>query len=117
MSDLMRCPTVKIVSPESPGGYIVINESDRAPHHELWNGKMSDKLKTLSSLTELGAALDAPFEVDVATNEETPSHDAPLRVAKGPRGKFYVKRGTSHIEGPFDTEEEAEAALNGPFDR
>ena len=32
-------------------------------------------------------------------------------VGKGPRGKFYVKHGTARTAGPFDTEDEAKAAL------
>lgn len=30
------CPTVKVVSPDSPGGHVVINESDLRDEHELW---------------------------------------------------------------------------------
>jgi hypothetical protein len=29
-------PTVRVVSPESPDGFIVINESDLTPEHKLW---------------------------------------------------------------------------------
>lgn len=29
-------PTVKVVSPSAPGGFIVINESDLTAEHEIW---------------------------------------------------------------------------------
>lgn len=32
----MRIPTVRVKSDVSPGGFVVINESDRAPHHEIY---------------------------------------------------------------------------------
>lgn len=32
-------------------------------------------------------------------------------VGKGPRGKWYVKKGTVRTAGPFETEEEAKAAM------
>jgi len=35
----------------------------------------------------------------------------PLSVRKGPFGRFYVKRGTERIAGPFDSEADAEAAM------
>jgi hypothetical protein len=41
----------------------------------------------------------------VRAEEETDD----LRVGKGPRGKFYVKRGKEILSGPFETEEEAKA--------
>jgi hypothetical protein len=34
-------------------------------------------------------------------------------VGKGPRGKWYVKKGTERTAGPFDTEDEAKAAMAG----
>jgi hypothetical protein len=30
------CPTVRVVSKDAPGGYVVINESDLSNEHELW---------------------------------------------------------------------------------
>jgi len=39
---------------------------------------------------------------------------APLKVGKGPGGKFYVKQGKVNIKGPFSTETEAEAAMVTP---
>jgi hypothetical protein len=32
-------------------------------------------------------------------------------VGKGPRGKWYVKKGTVRMAGPFETEEEAKASM------
>lgn len=40
-----------------------------------------------------------------------PEADAPdgLHVGKGPRGKFYVKRGKEIVSGPYETEDAAKA--------
>jgi len=35
---MSTCPTVKVVSKDAPGGFVIINESDRKPHHEIWTG-------------------------------------------------------------------------------
>ena len=43
------------------------------------------------------------------TAMETPG----LVVGKGPRGKWYVKRGKEIMEGPFETEAMAKAAMAG----
>lgn len=32
-----------------------------------------------------------------------------LKVAKGPRGKWYVRRGKEIVSGPYDSEDEAKA--------
>jgi hypothetical protein len=43
--------------------------------------------------------------------EASPKEEAPapsLTVGKGPRGKFYVKRGTERIAGPFESQADAE---------
>ena len=42
--------------------------------------------------------------------EPVPVVASELIVGKGPRGKFYVKRGKEIITGPFDTEDDAIAA-------
>lgn len=39
------CPTVRVVSPESPGGFKIINESDLAPEHELWTDADPERVK------------------------------------------------------------------------
>lgn len=31
------CPTVRVVSPEAPDGFKVINESDLTAEHEIWS--------------------------------------------------------------------------------
>lgn len=36
---MSTCPTVRVVSPSSPGGYKIINESDLGPEHEVWAGE------------------------------------------------------------------------------
>lgn len=33
---MSTCPTVRIVSPDSPGGFKIINESDLTAEHEVW---------------------------------------------------------------------------------
>ena len=51
----------------------------------------------------------------VAAGEVSPVSDdaeqagSGLTVGKGPRGKFYVKRGKDIVSGPYDTEDEAKA--------
>lgn len=37
-----------------------------------------------------------------------------VTVGKGPRGKYYTKRGRELVDGPFETEDEAKAALVKP---
>lgn len=51
----------------------------------------------------------SPAEAGKQTDDETP-----LKVGKGPGGKFYVKQGKVNLKGPFATEEEAEAAMVTP---
>jgi hypothetical protein len=34
-----------------------------------------------------------------------------LHVGKGPGGRLYLKRGKERVDGPFATQEEADAAL------
>ncbi|MGB6080227.1 MAG: hypothetical protein WBF99_12285 [Xanthobacteraceae bacterium] len=41
--------------------------------------------------------------------EETEPAASGLTVGKGPRGKFYVKRGKEIVSGPYETEDEAKA--------
>lgn len=51
----------------------------------------------------------------VAAGEAAPANDEGKRetegltVGKGPRGKFYVKRGKDIVSGPYETEDEAKA--------
>jgi len=44
-------------------------------------------------------------------NRPIGSASGDLTVGKGPRGKFYTKRGKELVDGPFETEDEAKAAL------
>lgn len=53
---------------------------------------------------------DAVASGETQTSE--PAADGPY-VRKGPRGKWYVKRGKEIMEGPFETEAEAKAAMAG----
>jgi hypothetical protein len=87
-------PTVKVVSEEAPGGFVVINKSDLRDHHRLF---------------ELELRTDTPLFVAGGVIIEPP------RIAKGPRGKFYVKRGTAVLSTGFDSENAANAWLNGPI--
>lgn len=41
--------------------------------------------------------------------EEAEPTASGLTVGKGPRGKFYVKRGREIVSGPYETEDEAKA--------
>jgi hypothetical protein len=42
--------------------------------------------------------------------EEEPE-PAALHIGKGPRGRLYLKIGTERVAGPYETQEEADAAL------
>ena len=46
MTNLNTVPTVRVVSPASPGGFKIINESDLTPEHEIWS-KQSAKVISL----------------------------------------------------------------------
>lgn len=82
-------PTVRVVNPAAPDGFVIINETDLRDDHELWR--------------EPEPAEAMPMALDV-----------PLTVGKGPRGAFYVKRGRETVAGPFDSEEAAlDAATKG----
>lgn len=50
------------------------------------------------------------------TAEEAGTSGLPesLRIAKGARGKWYVRRGSEKAAGPFDTEDEAKTAMAAP---
>src|ERR1017187_523013 len=117
----MRIPTVKVVSPAAPDGYIVINESDREPHHELWTGEERVAPPRGSfgwpiTISDDPTAPAAAPATGIQDEDDFGPDDASLRVSKGPRGKFYVKSGKEHIHGPFETEEEAMAAMVGISD-
>lgn len=43
-------------------------------------------------------------------NAPSPATDDALTVGRGPRGRWYVKRGREIVTGPFETEVEAETA-------
>lgn len=47
---------------------------------------------------------------EVPPAEAEPAGDG-LTVGKGPRGKFYVKRGKEIVSGPYETEDEAKARV------
>lgn len=91
-------PTVKIVSADSPQGFIVINESDLQDHHVLF-----DRLAH-------GQATDAPLPLQATS--EAPREPDETQVVKGSRGKFYVKRGAAFVSRGFETEGEAIESMN-----
>lgn len=42
-----RCETVEIISPDAPGGFIVINKSDYDPAvHEIFGSKQPEQVET-----------------------------------------------------------------------
>jgi hypothetical protein len=47
------CPTVCIVSPESPGGFKVINESDLTKDHEIWTDEKSAQLGGVDAVVDM----------------------------------------------------------------
>lgn len=84
-------PTVKVVSEHAPDGWVVINQSDLMAHHQLLaNGVV-------------------PVQLSHAGTGWVPP--GPLRVAKGARGKFYVKRGKETLTVGLDSEAGAHALL------
>lgn len=61
----------------------------------------------------------APEGETIVDGSGAPSDDAqdtaaPLKVAKGAGGKWFVKQGRKNFKGPFETEAEAEAAMVAP---
>lgn len=52
----------------------------------------------------------AKYEADPGKYELV-DQESELRVGKGPRGAWYVKRGKENVAGPFETEDEAVAAM------
>jgi len=53
-----------------------------------------------------------PGKVVTDTQNRRIDASGDLTVGKGPRGKFYTKRGKELVDGPFETEDEAKAALS-----
>jgi len=86
-------PTVRVVNPNAPESFMLINEADLCDGHELWNDGVSD-----DAMTSAFGPSNAERHMD-------------LRVSKGPRGRWYVKLGKEIVEGPFETETEADAVL------
>jgi hypothetical protein len=79
--------TVRVVHPDDPAVMMTINVGDLRPTHRLW----SERHDGPSTLVEISSA----------------SEDLPLRVVRGPRGRWYVKRGAETVAGPFETEAQA----------
>lgn len=97
-------PTVKVVNDKAPDGWVIINKSDLCDDHRLWDG---------------GCVTARPFnpmpsKAVVVRHSDEVVHlqpDVP-RVAKGARGKFYIKRGKNVISTGFDSEADAHAMLS-----
>lgn len=136
----MRLRTVRVVHPGDPSKFMTINESDLADEHELWPDQIdqddvpgaqaepdeaSVALRCMGKLVaqkegisfaswlaqpaadRLAKLAEAEREIDEAmSRREMP------RVTKGPGGKWFVKRGKETVAGGFDTEAEAQAALD-----
>ena len=105
-------PTVRVRHPDDPDTLMIINAGDLRDGHVLW--PEDELVEPSESVAALDATLshqdDEPNEeagVEVGAAED----DQPLRVGKGPRGKWYVKRGKDNVAGPFETEGEAGAAV------
>lgn len=115
-------PTVRVVSPVSPGGYIVINASDLRDDHEIWEDvEREPDTDDGSSASALFPHTSPHLEGRVVQNQiinEQGSEALPLQIVRGPRGRFFVKRGPMSFHGGnvfqsqgFDTREEAQAEL------
>lgn len=138
MSD--RVPTVRVAHPEAPGGYAIINAADLTDAHELWPEQADDYqpfappvgdeaavgtrllAKVLAArahmtLVEWGALpaserLERMVEAEAEFDRQAAEYTPP-RVGKGPGGRWYHYRGKERLEGSFDSEEAALAALQG----
>lgn len=76
-------PTVRVVNPNAPDSFMLINESDINDGHVLWD----------------------------ASGNDTPVDEVVFTVARGPRGLWYVKRRDEIASHGFKTEAEAEASM------
>jgi hypothetical protein len=52
----MRVPTIRVVSEASPDGFVVINESDLSPNHQLWP-EQGEAFERSAPQTEAAVAL------------------------------------------------------------
>lgn len=117
-------PTVKIANDDAPGGFVIINESDLCDHHRVWmNGEaplttappwdlvLVEGAVGPNSGSGGGSTLPPPYEIEIGAQPspgyKPVEHAEPLRVAKGPRGKFFVKRGKETLTIGFDNEQDA----------
>ncbi len=85
MSTYHPLPTVRVVNPNAPRSFMIINASDLSDDHEPWSDERDESDELVGS---------------------------DLRVGKGPRGKWYLWLGRERAEGPFDTEAEAQSVLS-----
>lgn len=86
-------PGVVLVKPwgKDQGNYVRLNESDFDPAVHV---KVGEDGNPIEPAAEDGDGPDA------------------LRAAKGPGGRWFVKRGKETVAGPFATEDEARAAAD-----
>lgn len=72
------CPTVFVVSVESPGGFKIINASDLKPEHEIWSDEDVSAHKPIMSLQEIA---QDELQSDGGQSQSTPARE------QGKRGK------------------------------
>ncbi|MFC2248744.1 hypothetical protein ACETRX_03880 [Labrys portucalensis] len=120
---------------EGQGEFVVINVDDLTESHEVILGDgtvdpavekrtLSDSIIAKIFARRAGISLDdwyalpvaeqidqlrkAELEIDAAS---TGGDDQGIRIAKGPGGRLYLKRGKETVSGPFENEEAAQAAM------
>ena len=55
----------------------------------------------------------AKYDLDPSQYELVDPLPEELRVGRGPRGAWYVKRGKEFVSGPYESEDAAVAAMDG----
>ena len=136
---MSHLPTVRVVNPAAPDGYMIINASELRNGHKIWtddmagqsvlpagkadsarDAKVADSAASAGKVELAGDGGNGSLEVsensgsvEVFDASGRPAESADLRVGKGPRGKYYVLLGKERVEGPFETEEDAQKAIDG----
>jgi hypothetical protein len=70
MEIAMRVPTVRVKSDSSPNGFVVINESDLTPTHELWP-EQGEAFERSAPQTEQAVAFRCMAHLVSARNDKT----------------------------------------------
>ncbi|MDZ5448946.1 hypothetical protein [Labrys sp. ZIDIC5] len=121
---------------EGQGEFVVINVDDLTEGHEVISEDgtvdpavekraLSDSIIAKIFARRAGISLDAWYalpieehidqlrkaEIEIDGAAPVDEIQDALRVAKGPGGRLYLKRGKETVGGPFENEEAAQAAM------